>query len=292
MQSTNQVTIWDTFLYNGEAKILVERINALKSKCDYFVIVESLYTFSGREKKLDMTTKNLVIGLYGERVKWVTITDQMPHLTAWEYESWQRQQILSGLDGINSGDLLMLSDVDEIPNFDFISTASNLELNRVLIAEMDLRIYDVHFLSDLKWHGTIGVKFQHGWGVNFQELRMRSVRHWLEENQNIYKSGGNHFTTIGASSLFREKIRSFSHTEFNVFPYNTKPFLFMISKLGIQLDGSEVLRLDLAPIESQGIKLCSSEHKLDKFRLALAQVIRPLVRFTFWVRVRAISSPK
>ncbi len=292
MQSTNQVSIWDTFLYNGEAKILVERLNALKTKCDYFVIVESLYTFSGQEKKLDVTTKNLVIGLYGERVNWVTITDQMPHLTAWEYESWQRQQISSGLHGVNSGDLLMLSDVDEIPNFDFISTAANLEFNKVLIAELDLRIYDAHFLSDLKWYGTIGVKFQHGVELNFQELRMRSVRHWHEENAYIYKSGGNHFSTLGASTWFHEKIRSFSHTEFNVFPYNTKPFLFMISKLGIRLDGSEVLRLDLASIENQSIKLCSSEHKLDKLRLALARAIRPLVRFTFKVRVRAISSPK
>jgi len=292
MQSTNQVTIWDTFLYNGESKILVERLNALKTKCHYFVIVESLYTFSGREKKLDVTTKNLVIGLYGERVKWVTITDQMPHLTPWEYESWQRQQISSGLDGVNSGDLLMLSDVDEIPNLEFISTASNLEFNRVLIAEMDLRIYDAHFLSNLKWNGTIGVKFQYGVELNFQKLRMRSVRHWHEENSYIYKSGGIHFTTLGPSSWFQEKIRSFSHTEFNIFPYNTKPFLFMISKLAIQLDGSEVLRLDSASIENQGIKLCSSEHKLDKLRLVLAQAIRPLVRFTFRVRVRAISSPK
>ena len=292
MQSTKQITVWDTFLYNGESKILTKRLDTLKTKCDYFVIVESLYTFSGLEKKLDLTTKNLVIGQYGERVKWVTITDRMPHLTAWEYESWQRQQISSGLDGINSGDLIMLSDVDEIPNFEFILAASNLEFNRVLIAEMVLRIYDVHYLSDLKWHGTIGVKFQHGVELNFQELRMRSVKHWLEEKTDIFKSGGNHFTTIGTSSWFHEKIRSFSHTEFNVFPYNTISFLFMISKLGIPLDGSGVLKLDLASIEDQGIKLCGSEHKLDKLRVALAQVIRPLVQFTFWARVREFSAPE
>ena len=217
MQNSNLVTVWDTFLYNGESKILVERLEALKTKCDYFVIVESLFTFTGLEKKLDVNTKNLVISLYGERVKWITLTDQMPHLTAWEYESWQRQQILSGLDSVNNGDLIMLSDVDEIPNFEFISTASNLEFNRVLIAELDLRIYDVHFLSDLKWYGTIGIKFQRGAELNFQELRMRSVRHWQEENASIYKSGGNHFTTLGPSSWFHKKIRSFSHTEFNFF---------------------------------------------------------------------------
>ena len=121
---------------------------------------------------------------------------------------------------------------------------------------------------------------------------MRSVRHWQEENASIYKSGGNHFTTLGPSSWFHKKIRSFSHTEFNVFPYNTRPFLFIISKLGIRLDGSEVLRLDLASIEAQGGGLCSSEHKLDKLRLALAQMIRPLVQITFRVRVREISAPE
>ena len=291
MQSTNQVTIWDTFLYNGESKILVERLDALKTECDYFVIVESLYTFSGLEKKLDINTKNLVISSYGERVKWVTITDQMPHLTAWEYESWQRQQISSGIHGINSGDLIMLSDVDEIPNSEFISTASNLEFNRVLIAELDLRIYDVHFLSNLRWHGTVAVKFQQGAELNFQELRMRSVRYWQEENTDLFKSGGTHFSTLGQSSWFHEKIRSFSHTEFNVFPYNTKPFLFMISKLGIRMDGSEVLRLDLTAVDDQGVKLCSSRHKLDKLRFAVAQVIRPFIRFTFRARVREVSAP-
>lgn len=291
MKRVNQKSTWDTVLYNGESRILIERLDALKTLCNYFVILESLYTFSGKVKQADVTTKSFVTDLYGERVKWVTITDRMPHLSSWEYESWQRQQISKGLGGIENGDLVLLSDVDEIPSLEFISKASELESNSVLIAEMNLRIYDPHFLSDVKWYGTIGVKFQQGGELNFQELRMRAVKHWEEERESIFKSGGNHLSTLGSSSWFRAKIKSFSHTEFDTFPYNTSFFLFMISKLGICLDGSEVLRLDIGPLKGQCIGLCNSQHKLDRLRFALASLMRPIVQFIFKARIRALSMP-
>jgi hypothetical protein len=292
MQGAERATVWDTFLYNGESVILLARLEALKNMCDYFIVVESLYTFSGLEKELDFLTKSHVLNVYGNQVKWVIVSDRLSEFSSWEYESWQRQQILRGLDGISHGDLLLLSDVDEIPNFNFIEAASFLPFTDILIAEMNLRIHDVHFKSNMKWYGTIAIKWDKDYNLDLQKLRMRAQQHWLEETQAIFKLGGNHITTLVNSFDFQKKIRSFSHTEFNVFPYNARPFLFVISKLGIQLNGSEILRLDLTSIGEQGFSLCSRKHKLDSLRLGLAKIVQPLVRLIFKTRVRTLSSPK
>ncbi len=289
---SRQTIVWDTFIYSGESSILIARLEALNEHCDYFVVVESLYTFSGLEKELDLVTKNYVLSTYGEKVKWVTITDYVESFSAWEYESWQRQQISMGLDGITHGDLLLLSDVDEIPNNKFILNALNLSFNRVLIAEMKLRIYDAHFLSSSKWFGTIAFRYQEGMEIDFQELRMRSVNHWLGDRQDIFRGGGDHFTTLVTAQSFKQKIKSFSHTEFNVFPYNTKAFLFVILKLGIQLNGSEILRLDTSLFDDDDSRLCTSKHKFDKFRIGIAKLIQPLIRVIFHTRVGQLSSPK
>jgi beta-1,4-mannosyl-glycoprotein beta-1,4-N-acetylglucosaminyltransferase len=43
--------IYDVILFNGELNVLGFRLNQLNSFVDYFIIVESMHTFIGKEKK-------------------------------------------------------------------------------------------------------------------------------------------------------------------------------------------------------------------------------------------------
>lgn len=110
----------DTFLYNGEEDILDLRYEVLKDKVDLFIGVEGRMTFTGIPKVISE------VPAY-DRLYWSIVSDfpEASERNAWKREMWQRNWILTALNGLNVdigyGDtLVMVSDVDEIPNPDDI----------------------------------------------------------------------------------------------------------------------------------------------------------------------------
>lgn len=281
--------IFDTFVYSGESALLVDRLNLLTPHVDYFVIVESAVTFSGRAREIDLDFRNKILNEYGSKIRWI-ILDKLSGTSAWQREAFQRQSISEGLFDAKESDIILLSDVDEIPNQNFFLSLLNLEPDDVRIAQMRLLRYCSHFESKAKWHGTIGLRYLDKI-PDLQSLRMRVVMHWQEENSKIVVNSGNHFTAFMTSKLYKKKIKSFSHTELDVFPFNNRFFLFLVLKLGISIDGSEILKL--IRIEETSIihALCPSKHRYDNLREKLAMLIQPIIQKLFNERVQSISSP-
>jgi beta-1,4-mannosyl-glycoprotein beta-1,4-N-acetylglucosaminyltransferase len=281
--------IFDTFVYSGEKKLLRARLNHLKPYVDCFVIVESKFTFSGLPREIDLAFREEVLLEYGTKIRWFVL-DELRGENAWERETLQRQSLNEGLYDIQPGDVVLLSDVDEIPSPSFIKSSSRLEYGDVLIAEMKLFRYCQHHESIDKWYGTVAIRHT-GNLIDMQHLRMRAIRYWLEEVARIFANGGTHFTTFLTARQFKEKIKSFSHTELNVFPFNTVAFLQLIIKLGITLDGKEILKLS-RELETMGTyRFCSSDHKFDNFRIKIARLIQPTIQNIFLSKVKNLSIP-
>lgn len=104
----------DTILYAGERDLLELRFEVLKEKVDLFVVVEGTLTFTGKPRtvKHDWCLNNHNVIHY--------IVSNFPEASdrnAWKREMHQRNSILKALpSSLKHDDLIMVSDVDEIPD--------------------------------------------------------------------------------------------------------------------------------------------------------------------------------
>ena len=257
--------IWDTFLYSGEKALLMSRLQSLDTLVDFFVVVESSYTFSGNfrvlsspEFRMDLTRA------YPNKIHWIILEELDPEVSAWQRESWQRNQISQGMKNANETDIVMLSDLDEIPNANFIDGIRELPKNEIRVAQMELYFYDYHFKSERTWFGTIATTWNEK--IDYQALRMRGVQSWSLDSPELIELAGVHMTSIGGSKNLANKIQSFSHTEFNVFPFNNRTFMGALILLGVCFDGSEVLKLSRSGSLVNGF-CCNKKHRFDCLRV-------------------------
>ena len=102
-------------MFCDENVVLDIRLNYLNKFVDKFVIVEGNKHFNGEKKSQLFNLQNFE--KYKDKIKYYFIEDFPIHIgNNYEYEDYQRNQIKRGFDGLDAEDLILLSDVDEIPN--------------------------------------------------------------------------------------------------------------------------------------------------------------------------------
>jgi len=197
--------IIDAFLYSGENDLLEIRLHELKDTIDWFVIVESLETFTGnsRESIIDWT----YIESFRPRIKHVVLPQLFPPFTSddgnmsvWARERWSFEQLLVAtleIPGVTDDDTLIIGCVDEIPRSSAIKQCS------LSFLEMDMFWYQVSNYVG-KWkHPRIGFVRE------FQEFGVDGVRHMPDLP--VIPNAGWHFSSFGGPEMVRQKLRSFSH---------------------------------------------------------------------------------
>lgn len=193
--------IIDTFLFFNEIDLLEIRLNSLAPHVDRFVLVEAPFTHSGKPKSLyfqenkdyfkDFNITHLIMedGL-----------DDDPY----ETEKNQREYLMKGIKDADPQDIILLSDVDEIPDLHYYHEGME-GVFRQKLYYYALNVYT----GKSNWHGTIAVKRE-----NVESLRdLRDRRNRINVAK---KNGGWHFSTLGTPEQIIEKIESFHHQEFNL----------------------------------------------------------------------------
>src|ERR1700733_819655 len=107
--------VYDCVLFNGEFDALAIRIRELDDIVHRFVVVESDTTFSGLKKTVQFTKEHPAIQKFAARLDFVLVDDMPTTDKAWDREVWQRNAVMHGLCGASDHDLILMSDVDEIP---------------------------------------------------------------------------------------------------------------------------------------------------------------------------------
>jgi beta-1,4-mannosyl-glycoprotein beta-1,4-N-acetylglucosaminyltransferase len=110
--------IVDAFMFYNELDILELRLEVLDKYVDRFVLVESEVTHVGGPKPLFFTENKERFAKWSHKIRHVVMTaEEAPKETdPWHRETYQRNCILRGLDGIDDNDVVFISDVDEIPD--------------------------------------------------------------------------------------------------------------------------------------------------------------------------------
>ena len=165
--------IFDCFMFYDEEVVLDIRLNSLKNSVDCFVIVESKFYHNGKKRdlKFDINKypkfkdKIIYIVQDEEPLNLETVKKEDDEGTksykqifnAHKRENFQRNQISKALDKANEDDLIMISDVDEIPNLKDLNVAR--VNNKIVIFEQNIFYYKLNrYLEGFTWYGTKACK--------------------------------------------------------------------------------------------------------------------------------------
>jgi beta-1,4-mannosyl-glycoprotein beta-1,4-N-acetylglucosaminyltransferase len=245
--------IIDSFIFYNEIDLLYYRLSILDEYVDKFIIVESTHTFSGHPKTLFYYDNKNKFEKFNEKIIHILV-DDMPYLyptinykinEQWKNEYHQRNCIKRGIDNLinqnylNDEDIILTSDVDEIPNPDILLNAKKekLNFNHDVLNRLSLDMYYYNLYYKIgegnNWHGIKLFTFKAYKHINltFQQLRVWEHSH----NVPIVSNGGWHLSYFGDIDFIINKICSYSHQEYNNEKYLDKNKLIEKIKNGINL---------------------------------------------------------
>lgn len=209
------MTVYDCFTFFQEVDLLELRLRELSGPVDRFVIVEATRTHKGDARDLVLPQHAARFAPWADRIVYVPV-DDLPDgdtpASIWRREMAQRNAITRGLAGAAPDDVVLISDVDEIPRRGMIPRT--LPDDVLLIYEQTLHYYDLNTrCTSLTWKGTRatqaqnvialtpdGVRYDHASRGGFPQL-VRIAR------------GGWHFSYFGGVAAIQNKLGSFLHQE-------------------------------------------------------------------------------
>jgi beta-1,4-mannosyl-glycoprotein beta-1,4-N-acetylglucosaminyltransferase len=209
--------IYDCFLYNGESDILNLRLHELNDVVHKFIIVEGAFNFKGESKQLKFKLDDF--SSFKDKIIY-KVCDTLPQPNAWINEKNQRNFLKEGFRGLvlYENDIILISDVDEIPDALEIKNLKSLNFKGVKTFYSNYYYYNTQCLKESKWPGTVIVDaahFTNKYAFSFEEIRKQRHNFELIGKDGDYTSGGWHFSYFGGVQNIIEKIKSFSHQEYN-----------------------------------------------------------------------------
>lgn len=212
---TSRAEVYDCFTFFNELELLRLRFEELHDVVDYFVIVESPISFTGKNKPLYFRENEHLFDAFKDKIIHVVV-DEFPNLTRdeeenhWYRESYSRDAILGGLQACQDNDIIFISDVDEIPRaeavdeikkyFSKFEKISSESLQKVddsqLVCGLDMRLfmYSMNRENSAGWYGGSKATFysmvrkRTPWGIKL--FHHKYPMHKIS-------NGGWHFNTMG-----------------------------------------------------------------------------------------------
>ena len=215
------IKVIDCFIFYNELELLTYRLNILNDIVDYFVIVESTHTFTGKEKTLYFNEYKHLFDKFNEKIIHI-IVDDFPHKypninfrnnEQWQNEFFQRNAIARGLNcikNLDQNDLIIISDLDEIPDPSTLNKVKNGDiLVDINILLMDFYYYNLNTKMKDKWPlcKIISYKRYNELNWNCDDIRNAQCPAIL--------NGGWHLSYFGDKYFIKNKINTFSHQELN-----------------------------------------------------------------------------
>lgn len=223
----------DAFIFNAEFDLLEARLDYYRDIVDYFVIVEGNRSFSGIDKELSFPksieryVKHLHkiiyrpfdINCFNTRFDHVVEGQESQ---AWYAERAQRNYITTALSLFNGNDMLLLGDVDEFPDKRALKAAMELISNGTEHAVgfvQKMFYYNLNQYMNSLWQGTILCRMDVAQNTGTQWIRDR--RCYVTPLHN----GGWHLSCWMTAEEIKKKLESFSHQEYNKYPYTDIEFI-------------------------------------------------------------------
>ena len=106
--------IYDCFLYFDEDFLVDIRFNILNEFVDYFVIIEGSKTWQNNYKGFNFDISKFQ--KFKDKIIYLKAETLPEGENPWLRENFQRNYIFEGIKSANDNDIIIISDLDEIPN--------------------------------------------------------------------------------------------------------------------------------------------------------------------------------
>jgi len=216
--------IIDTVIFNDELDLLHMRLDYLYDIVDWFIIVESLDSFSKkvRKQRYVYESNQGMFEKYKDKILYYKIyklpfdSNNIAPENKYKNEEYQRDACGAGLydlslkNQIAANDWVIHSDIDEIPNRVALmylqSNTANIAICRM---KQKLFYYNVNVLQNQEWYGPVGMR--HG---------LSATMSFLRENRNnpflfTFNDGGWHYSYMGGVDRIQRKMLSYSESDDN-----------------------------------------------------------------------------
>jgi len=256
--------IYDGFAFFNELDLLEIRLNELDSVVDRFVLVEATRTFQKKEKPLYFELNKKRFEKFLPKIEHI-IVDEYPNFFSkwrvpktWDYDDHQKEQILRGLKNCQPEDIIIVSDVDEIPSAEKVRQFAKVP--GIKVFEQKLFYYylncfarkypePIAMVGDyMPWYGTVMLNYKDI--KTIKATRLNREHHVSMPGLTVVADGGWHFSYLGGVQKVIEKIEAYAHKEHNKAEYKDPKKIEEIIRQGGSLYNQQ--------LETEFIKIDSS----------------------------------
>ena len=243
--------IVDTFTFLNEKELVELRVKYLSDIVDYFLIVEADVTHTGKEKKWNFPEiLNSNLKEFSNKIQYHQIKvdlqkaekEKSPNYKggtwgrSWKVESMQRNFIKEVYKKFSPSDIIIISDLDEIPSKQKLSFIKSCDFKVVAPVALEQASFHLNcnFLELERWVGSVVVTKElvdsHELQI-FRDLRKRISR---------FTDAGWSFSSFGGVERVREKIESFCHEEYNKEKFKDEAHIKTCIETGTDIFGRQV----------------------------------------------------
>ena len=249
-------------MFFDEEMLLDLRLNILDKFVDKFVIVESSYTHSGKEKKLIFDINKY--SKFKKKINYIVLKDppkgieqinnndsedeisRKEILNALKRENLQRNTIFNGLKDEDKNDWIIISDLDEIP--DLTNINFNKIKNKIIFFKQKVFYYKLNLgLKTLRWIGSKACKKKNLKSPQWlRDIKDKIYPKWradiLFSNKKyndifFIENGGWHFSFVKKPEDIKKKLKSYlHHREYDVDPIDINKIQNLINSKSVIYD--------------------------------------------------------
>lgn len=287
-ENMGSIKTYQLCMFYNELDLLELQLEEHFNYVDKFVIVESTKTHSGKEKELFFANNASRFEKYKEKIVHLVCDFDSelykeysrthgnkfgPTSEQWKRENFQRDYpLISGDIEFNDDDILIVCDVDEIPNTKTVTEF--LQNNKFIKDPYRLEMYFMHYYintsmyiknsgEDNKWYHPFITRYA---DVQNYNDSLSFIRTNSPFGQNVIRNGGWHFSYLLDTNGILNKIRNFAHSEdSNIRDVTIDDIKDSIAKLNIFYDQN--IKLKEFPTELLPNSIRNNLQKWNKFLL-------------------------
>ena len=220
-------------MYYDEDLILDIRLNILNKFVSYFVICEANFNHNGSKREFQFDIKKF--SKFKDKIIYIPLKEQPKNIkkinesdslniknskildNALLRENFQRNYLFNKIKEFKNEDLIIISDLDEIPNLEnFVYRA------KVTFFEQKMFYYKLNLIhKNFTWYGSKIVKKKHLISPQWlRNIKSKKYPFWRLDiifsktkynSINFIKDGGWHFTNIKSAEKINHKMKNFLH---------------------------------------------------------------------------------
>jgi beta-1,4-mannosyl-glycoprotein beta-1,4-N-acetylglucosaminyltransferase len=227
-QLRDKIMVYDCFPFHNELEVLEIRLHELDDVVDKFVLVESTRTFQNQTKPLYFAENKERYKKFLPKIEHIVV-EKFPGFfhrfrkpRPWDRSHYQKNQVARALNNCRPDDVILISDVDEIPSAKKLKQHIHdpgIKVFEQMLVNYFFNYVSVHCPCDemlnlvIKddicfWRGTVMITFD-------QFSSFRKVRKNQDRGSKILSipNGGWHFSFIGDYEKIRLKLDAWEHSK-------------------------------------------------------------------------------